>query len=62
MLHECNINTIGMKGLRLVTITGQDQEPTSTLREVKDVFHQLKNNNAAGKDGITTELNKMYLE
>ncbi|XP_062717045.1 uncharacterized protein LOC134292171 [Aedes albopictus] len=34
-------------------------EPTPTLREVKDVIHQLKTNKAAGKDGIAAELIKM---
>lgn len=34
-------------------------EPTPTLREVKDAIRQLKTNKAAGKDGIAAELIKM---
>ncbi|XP_062710555.1 uncharacterized protein LOC134288750 [Aedes albopictus] len=34
-------------------------EPTPTLREVKDAIHQLKTNKAADKDGIAAELIKM---
>ncbi|XP_065079961.1 uncharacterized protein LOC135702848 [Ochlerotatus camptorhynchus] len=34
-------------------------DPTPTLREVKDAIQQLKNNKAAGKDGIAAKLIKM---
>ncbi|KXJ69430.1 hypothetical protein RP20_CCG027074 [Aedes albopictus] len=34
-------------------------EPTPTLREVKDAIHQLKTNKAADKDGIAAEPIKM---
>ncbi|XP_065080620.1 uncharacterized protein LOC135703351 [Ochlerotatus camptorhynchus] len=34
-------------------------DPTPTLREVKDSIQQLKNNKAAGKDGVAAKLIKM---
>ncbi|XP_058839129.1 uncharacterized protein LOC131694663 [Topomyia yanbarensis] len=34
-------------------------EPAPTLREAKDAIEQLKNNKAAGKDGIAAELIKL---
>ncbi|XP_058449191.1 uncharacterized protein LOC131429161 [Malaya genurostris] len=45
-----------------VSVADDGNDPAPTLREVKDVMHQLKTNRAAGKDGITAELIKMSPE
>ncbi|XP_058456370.1 uncharacterized protein LOC131433790 [Malaya genurostris] len=42
-----------------VSAAEDGNDPSSTLREVKDAMHQLKTNKAAGKDGIVAELIKM---
>ncbi|XP_052565015.1 uncharacterized protein LOC120421478 isoform X3 [Culex pipiens pallens] len=39
-------------------VDGED-EPATTMREVKDAIKKLKNNKAAGKEGIGAELLKM---
>ncbi|XP_062707776.1 uncharacterized protein LOC134288081 [Aedes albopictus] len=49
----------GSGGNDYVGAAEDGNEPTPTLREVKDAIHQLKNNKAAGKDGIAAELIKM---
>ena len=42
-----------------VGTTDEAEEPAPTIREVKDAIRRLKNNKAAGKDGIGAELIKM---
>ncbi|KRF97428.1 uncharacterized protein Dwil_GK26988, partial [Drosophila willistoni] len=46
-------------GNAFVSTAEDGNQPAPTLREVKDAIHQLKNNKAAGKDGIGAELIKM---
>ncbi|XP_058839558.1 uncharacterized protein LOC131695048 [Topomyia yanbarensis] len=48
----------GNGGFDYVSAVEDGNEPTPTLREVKDAIQQLKNNKAAGKDGIAAELIK----
>ncbi|XP_058826860.1 uncharacterized protein LOC131686875 [Topomyia yanbarensis] len=49
----------GNGGFDYVSAVEDRNEPTTTLREVKDAIQQLKNNKAAGKDGIAAELIKL---
>ena len=49
----------GDGGSDFIDVAGEGEEPTPTLREVKDAIKKLKNNKSAGKDGIGAELIKM---
>lgn len=47
------------RGNDFIGVADGEDEPTPTEREVKDAINKLKNNKAAGKDGIGAELIKM---
>ncbi|XP_058811271.1 serine/arginine-rich splicing factor 4-like [Topomyia yanbarensis] len=49
----------GNGGFDYVSTVEDGNEPTPTLREVNDAIQHLKNNKAAGKDGIAAKLIKL---